>query len=312
METNHVAATRAAEARCADLAKSEGKIRSRAEVAARKLADAEADQRKLSEKFAAAEDAYADDPSTEHVNALGKAREALELAKLRLRKPRAEHEAAQAELTAWQTSRDAAASELKTARLRHEASLELFHERTAEPFKRLIEAREALNAAATEIDRAYSEANAASRELREPGLAQLHLIAPLLDREVARCGSFAAGLLLNGNFMRVTHSFAQGLAAAFATSAALDALKRFVGTSHHMPERDAKALLQRVFACRTSAEAEKLVSLKEAELEEARRRAARAGEEDERKAREAEQKRLAAADAEFDRVVATGLALLDS
>jgi hypothetical protein len=253
------AAVQAAESRCAELAKLEASIGLRCDSAARKLAEAEADERKHAEKLAAAEETYASEPTEKHADAIGKARDALRLAELRVRTPRAEHEAAQAELASWRADVAAAHAATHRAELQHRASLDEYNRRTATSFKTLLAALAAVRNAAADIDHAFDEANAAARELGEPELSVFHRVTPLLRSAAAVHG--ADGLLNRGNFYKAASTCSSGLVRAIPLPL-LDAIE--VHARDRGVLRNAtNGLLERVLACRTGGEGDELI--KEAE-----------------------------------------------
>jgi hypothetical protein len=315
---------KAAEAHCAELAKLGAKIGSRCEAVARKLAEAEADQRKHADDLAGAEAAYSDEPSDKGAAAVGQAREALRLAELRTNRPRAEHQAAQAEFAAWQSERDAADHELKTARLRHRASVELFRERTAKAFSELLSALTLIPKAAAAIDGAFDDANAAARELGEPELSVFHRVAPLLLSAATVYG--ASGLVNQGGFYKAASACAHGLAPALVSSL-LDTIKARARDGGALPNDVAAPLLEQVLACRTAGEGDELIKAAEKRhataaqetqpdrsawlAQQARLRKERAGSEDETDARPKGAVDGPLGDVEeFERDAAAGLALV--
>jgi hypothetical protein len=254
------AAIQAAEARIAELRRLEQQVLARSAAAAIKLAEAEADERKHADLLTGAEEAYSAEPTDSNAAAIGKAREALNLAKLRVRAPRAEHEAAQAALAAWHADVDAAGAAVRRASLEHRASLDMYNRRTAAAFKTLLGALAAVRNAAAEIDQAFEDANAAARELGEAELSVFHRISPLLRSAAAVHG--AEGLVNRGNFYKAAGGCAHGLARALPMPL-LDAIEVAARDRGVVHGDAAKVLLERVLACRTGGEGDELI--KEAE-----------------------------------------------
>ncbi|MDF3069183.1 MAG: hypothetical protein K0R38_4784 [Polyangiaceae bacterium] len=259
-----------AEARCAELAKLGSKMAARCEAAARRLGDAEADEAKHAERLSAAEAAYADDPTDKNASAIGKSRDALELARLRSRKPRAEHEAALAARAAWTAEKEAAETALASAReaarmaeLMQRASVVEFRRRTSADFATILDALNDLSAAAARIDQAFAEANTAAREAGERDLGAFHRVAPILRAAVAQYG--ASGLINQGGFYKAARASEHGLASALSISL-LDAIKAHAQNAGVVPNDQAASLLERVFACRTAGEGEALIAAAEAEV----------------------------------------------
>ena len=264
------AAVKEAEARCADLAKLEGKLASRCDATTRKLADAKADEQKYAAALRRTEDAYAEEPTDSNVRAIAKAREALDLAKLRVRKPHADYEAAVVEYSTWRADVAAAQKALSEAReavrlaeLKQRASVVEFRRRTSTTFASILGAIKTLQDGAAEIDRAFADANAAAREAGEPDLAAFHRVAPILRAAAAQHG--ASGLVNRGGFYKAARATEHGLCSALSISL-LDAIQIHARNGGTIPNDQAAPLLERVLDCRTAGEGEALVAAAEASL----------------------------------------------
>jgi hypothetical protein len=155
----------------------------------------------------AAEDAYSADPSDRGAKSVRAAREALELAELRVRIPQRAAEAAVRALDAWRAEVAAAETALKQAQrearlaeCRTRATLADFNARAAGPRARLMAALAEADAAAGEITSLRDEANEAAAALTAAGeptsaLGEFHLVASLIMAHAEARPAAAGGLL---------------------------------------------------------------------------------------------------------------------
>lgn len=277
---------KSAEAKCQSLAKQGEKLDADAADAGRKLDAAQAVVDEHAARLAKAEDVYVEDPSDKNAKAVGAAREALELARLRTRTPGAEKAAADRAVDEWREQNDAAQAELaaeqeaarqvelqkqeqaRLVELRWQASVAGYCTATEPLFARLQAAIADAKAVARAIDEAFAEANAAAGALTDVGeptapLARYHLIGPLVLAHAERHPEDSQGLL--GHYERLALDTAGGLAQSYA---AVLARIESGGLGKTDPENVADALdrLEAVFASRNTAEAhELLAAMKEVE-----------------------------------------------
>ncbi len=262
-------------AKCQALARQGEKLQATAADAGRKLDAAQAVVAEHATRLATTENAYVAEPSDKNAKAVGEAREALELARLRTRTPEADKAEADRVVAEWQTLFDAVQAELaaeqeaarlveqqaqETARLAalaELASVASYDALSAPAFARLRAALNDVRAAARSSEAAFDDANAAAAELTAAGvptkpLDRFHLIKPFVLARVAAEPTDAAGLLAHYDLLApmpgvdLAHGFAAIIKQVEGGQLGKNALE------------DTAAIVERInaaFACRTSNEA---------------------------------------------------------
>lgn len=218
----------AAASKLAQLKEGGAKLEQAVSDASKVLTVAQTEVGELQRRLSEAEGDYADEPTERRAGAVRAAREALELARLRSRKPQAAVDAAQRAFDAWRaevaTSEAELEEEQRAARLvalRERATLDDFEARAAAPRVRLRTALAELEASANEITQLWRSTNEAARKLTAAGeptteLADFHLVAPLVLAQAERRPDMVSGLLTDlHKFGHVCRDHGNALAPTF-------------------------------------------------------------------------------------------------